>query len=38
MDETTKYDFGGDFYEEFACVELNGKWFYINKTGKHVIR
>jgi serine/threonine protein kinase len=32
-----KYSFEGSFYEGLARVELNGKWGFIDKTGKEVI-
>ena len=32
-----KYDYVGDFIENLARVELNGKWGYIDKEGKEVI-
>ncbi len=31
------YDYASDFKEGFAAVNLNGKWGFINKTGKIVI-
>jgi hypothetical protein len=32
-----KYDVVWSFSEGLACVQLNGKWGYIDKTGKEVI-
>jgi hypothetical protein len=31
-----KYDFVGNFWGWFARVKLNGKWGYIDKTGKEI--
>ena len=33
----TRYDFAGDFSEGFAEVKLNGKYGFIDKTGREVI-
>jgi hypothetical protein len=32
LKDRLKYDYAGDFYEGCACVELNGKWGFIDKT------
>ena len=33
-----KYDKGSDFYNGFACVQINGEFQYINKKGKVVYK
>ena len=33
----TRYDFAGVFSEGFAAVKLNGKYGFIDKTGREVI-
>lgn len=33
-----KYTYIGEFCEGLACVQLNGTWNYIDKTGKKSYR
>ena len=35
--QAKKYDWIGGYYEGLASVKLNGKWGFIDKTGKEVI-
>ena len=34
--QAKKYDWKGKYYEGLASVKLNGKWGFIDKTGKEV--
>ena len=37
MHQAKKYDWKDKYYEGLAWVKLNGKWGFIDKTGKEVI-
>ena len=37
MDWRNIYDFVHDFFDGLASVKLNGKWGFIDKTGKEIV-
>lgn len=34
--EKKKYDYVGEFFDGFACVELSDKWGFINEKGEEI--